>query len=114
RHGVARLGCELGDVLASVAVLRNGLAAAKRVDGRAEAVHLRAGIVVVVLALYLVPAELEEPRDRVAERAVARRGDDDRPGRVCRHHLDLDALSRIGPAAAVALVHLGERCEEER
>ena len=95
-------GGELGDVLAPVAVLGRLLPAPDRLDRGAEALHLRAGVVVVVLARDLVARELELARDRVADRAVARRGDRDRPGRVGRDHLDLDLLRRLGRAAAVA------------
>ena len=56
RDGVALLAGELGDVLAPVAVLRRLLAAPDGVDGGAEEVHLRAGVVVVVLALDVWPA----------------------------------------------------------
>ena len=89
---------ELGDVLAVVAVLGRLLAAPHRLDRRAEAVHLRARVVVVVLALDLVPRELEQARDRVAVGAVPCRRDGDRAGRVRRHHLDLDALLRRRPS----------------
>ncbi len=100
RHGVAVDLRELGDVVAVVAVLGRLLAAAHRVDRRAEAVHLGAGVVVVVLALDRVTGEGEQPRDAVAVGAVACRGDGHRAGRVRRHHLDLNALRRLGGAAA--------------
>ena len=98
RDRIAFLSCKLDDVLALVAVLGHGLAAAKRVDRRAEAVHLRARVVVVVLARDIVAREREEPRDAVAVGAVARRGDDDRAGRVCGDHLDLHALGLSPPS----------------
>src|SRR3954451_15968158 len=50
RHRVALLAPELGDVVASVAVLGRLLAEPGRLDGGAEALHLRTGVVVVVLA----------------------------------------------------------------
>ena len=95
RHGVARLPREVGDVVALVAVLGRLLAAPDRLDGRAEPVHLRPGVVVVVLALDPVPGELEQPRDRVAVGAVPRRRDGDRARRVRGDELDLDALGRL-------------------
>ena len=49
-----------------VAVLGRRLTAADGGDGRPEPVHLAAGVVPVVLALDLVPGELEQARDRVA------------------------------------------------
>ncbi len=95
---------ELGDVLALVAVLGRLLAAPRRLDGRCETLHLRAGVVVVVLALDLVPGEREHASDGVAVRPVPRRRDGDRPGRVRGDHLDLDALRlcrRARPEGAV-------------
>ena len=100
RHGVARKLRQLADVVALVAVLGRLLPAPDRLDRLAELVHLRARVVVVVLALDLVAAELEEAGERVADRAVPRRGDDDRPGRVRRDHLDLHPLAPLGEAAA--------------
>src|SRR5579885_59482 len=113
RDGIAGQLGQLADVLAAVAVLGRLAALAHRLDRRAEAVHLRAGVVVVVLALDVVAGELEQPRDRVAVRAVARRRDDDRPGRVGGDHLHLHPLPRIGEPAAVAGVDLVERLDEE-
>ena len=83
---------QLGDVVALVAVLGRLLPAPPRLDGGAELLHLGAGVVVVVLALDVVPGELEQPRDRVAVGAVPRGGDDDRARRVRRDHLDLHPL----------------------
>ena len=73
RNRVAGERGELGHVRARVAVLRRLLTAPERVDGRPEAVHLRAGVVVVVLALDVVSGEGQQPRDRVAVRAVPAR-----------------------------------------
>ena len=100
RHRVALLGRELGDVVALVAVLRRLLPAPDRLDRLAELRHLRARVVVVVLALDVVAGELEQARDRVADRAVARRGDRDRAGRVRGDHLDLHLLGPLRRAAA--------------
>ena len=100
RHRIAFVLRERGDVVAVVAVLGRLLAAAHGLDRLAEAVHLAAGVVVVVLALDRVPGEREQPRDAVAVGAVARRRDGHRAGRVGRHHLDLHALGRRGGAAA--------------
>ena len=55
---------EVAEVVAVVAVLGRLLPAPHRLDRRAELVHLRAGVVVVVLALDVVARRLEEPRDR--------------------------------------------------
>ena len=101
RDRVALEGGELADVVALVAVLRRLLPAPHRLHRSAEELHLRAGVVVVVLALDLVPAQLEQARDRVADPAVPRRGDGERAGRVGGDHLDLDALLRRGEAGAV-------------
>jgi hypothetical protein len=86
---------ELGDVVAPVAVLGRLLAAPDSLDRGVEALQLRAGVVVVVLARDLVARELELARDRVADRAVPARGDGDRPGRVGRDHLDLQRLRAL-------------------
>ena len=98
RHRVPRLPRELDDVLAAIAVLGRLLAAANRLDGLPEALHLRAGVVVVVLALDPVPGELEQACDRVAVRAVPCRRDGDRAGGVRGDELDLDLLGRVGRA----------------
>ena len=111
RDGVALLAGEHRDVLAPVAVLRRLFSPPDGVDRRAEEVHLRAGVVVVVLALDVVPRELEQPRDGVAVRAVPRGGDGDRPGRVRRDELDLDALRGLGGAGAEAPPLLDDRRE---
>ncbi len=111
--GIAVRLRELDDVVAVIAVLRHGLTAPERIDRGAKSFELRAGVVVVVLARHLVPSEREQACDAVAIRAVAGGGDDDRAGRVRRHHLDLDSLPLRRPAAAVLVVDLGERVEEE-
>ena len=112
-HGVAVDLRELGDVVAVVAVLRRLLAAPHRVDRGAEAVHLGAGVVVVVLALDRVAGEGEQPGHAVAVGAVAGRRDRHRAGRVRGDHLDLDALRRLGGAAA-ELVPGREHAREAR
>src|SRR4029079_3280762 len=81
RDRVALEGGELADVVALVAVLRRVLPASHRLYRRAEELHLRAGVVVVVLALDLAPAQLEQTLDRIADRAVPGRGHGDRAGR---------------------------------
>ena len=112
RHRIVRQPRQLGDVGAVVAVLRRLLATAPGLDRRAEPLHLRAGVVVVVLALDLVAGEGEQARDRVAVGAVARGRDRDRAGRVRGDHLDLDPLLRLGRAAAV--LHAGREHLRER
>ena len=76
--------------------------AGPRLDRGAEALHLGAGVVVVVLALDVVAGELEQAGDAVAVGAVPRGRDGDRAGRVRGDHLDLDALALSRRAAAVA------------
>ncbi len=115
RNGVARKRRELDDVVALVAVLGRLLAAPYSLDGRLEALHLRTGVVVVVLALDVVPGEREEPCDRVTVGAVPRRRDRDRPGRVRRDHLDLDPLalrSRAGSERVSGTDHLANAVRE--
>ena len=101
RHRVVRVLGQVGDVLALVAVLRRLLPTPPGLDRRAEELHLGARVVVVVLALDVVPGELEQSRDRVSVGTVAPGGDRDRPGGVGRDHLDLHLLLRRRRAAAV-------------
>src|SRR5581483_171909 len=78
-HRIGRTD-ELGEVFAAVAVLWRFLPTHDGGDRLAKAVHLRAGVVVVVLARDPVPRELEQARDGVAVRAVAGGRDRDRAG----------------------------------
>ena len=64
--GVAVHRCELDEVLADVALLGRILPAPAGLDRGAEELDLAADVVEVVLALDLVPGELEQARDRVA------------------------------------------------
>jgi hypothetical protein len=114
RDGIAFERGEPRDVVAVVAVLGRLLAPPHRLDGRPETVHLRPGVVVVVLPLDLVPGELEQPRHRVAVRAVTGRRDRDRARRVRGDHLDLDPLRRSGIAGAVALALAQDLLERPR
>ena len=111
---IALVAGEVLDVRAVVAVLGDRLAVPRGLDGEAEALHLTARIVVVVLALDSIAGEVEQPRDAVSVRPVSGVRDEDRPGRVRGDHLDLDVLGQRDPAAAVALAHLRERGDEER
>ncbi len=86
-----------------IAVLGRLLAAPHRVDGGAEAIDLRAGVVAVVLALDRVAGEGEQPRHRVAVGAVAGRRDRDRACRVGGHQLHLHALRGRRGAGAEAI-----------
>ena len=71
--GAVDRGGQLGHVVAVIAVLGRLLAARPGADRLAEAAHLSAGVVHVVLALHAVPGVLEDAAERVAVRAVARR-----------------------------------------
>ena len=114
RHRIAVGRRELLDVRALVSVLGDRLPTPERRDRLAKAVHLRAGVVVVVLARHVVAAERQQACNTVAVRTVSGRGDDDRAGRIRRDHLHLDPLGRVGPAASVPLPDLRQRREEER
>src|SRR5262249_62376370 len=100
RNRVARARRELVDVRAAIAGLGRLFPTPPRLDRGPELLHLRAGVVVVVLPLHPVAGELEQPCDRVAIRAVARRGDGDRARRVRGDHLDLNPLALRGFAGA--------------
>jgi hypothetical protein len=82
-----------------------------RLDRLAEALDLSADVVVVVLALDVMPGELEQASDRVAVRGVPRGADGQRPGRVRGHHLDLDALLDVRRSRPVARPGLEDLCE---
>ena len=114
RHRVALERGETRDVVAVVAVLGRLLPPADRLDRCAEALHLGACVVVVVLALDCVAARTREARDGVAVRAVPRRGDRDRPGRVRRDHLHLHALGVLGRATAEAVPSRSRRAPRRR
>ena len=85
---------ELPDVLPLVAVLGRLFASPNGVDGCVEELHLPSGVVVVVLALDLLARERQEPRDRVAVRAIPGMRHRERAGGVRGHHLDLHPLRR--------------------
>ena len=113
--GIALARRDLLDVVAAVAVLRRLLPTPPRLDRFAEELDLTADVVVVVLALDVVPGELEQPRDGVAVRGVPRRADGERPRRVGGHELYLDALLDVGrarPVVVTRLEDLGERVAE--
>jgi hypothetical protein len=95
-HRISRLLGEPGDVGTVIAVLGRLLAAPHGLDGVPEAVHLGAGVVVVVLPLDGVARKGEQAGDAVAVRPVPRGGDGDRAGRVCGHHLYLHPLRGLG------------------
>src|SRR5690349_2333828 len=108
-NGIPGKRSELADVLAAIAVLRRLLPTPHGLDGGAEAFHLRAGVVVVVLPFDLVARKLEQACDRVAVRAVPGRRDGDGAGRVRGDHLHLDALPRLRAPAAESLARLEDR-----
>ena len=102
RDGVAFERGQIDEVGALIAILGRLLSSADRLHGRPEPVHLRTGVVVVVLALDGMARVRQHPRERVAVRAVRGR-DRDRAGRVRRDHLDLDSLNGVGKAGAIPL-----------
>ena len=103
---------QLGHVVAAVAVLRRLLAPGARPDRLAEALHLAAGVVHVVLALHTVARAREDAGERVAVRRVAGRRDRHRPGRVRAHELEVHVLAtRPGAVPVARLDQRGERVE---
>ena len=99
RHRVAGLEGKSRDVVALIPVLRGVLAAACGIDRVAELVHLRPGIVVVVLAFDSVACEVEQAGHAIAVGAVAGRRHRHRSGWVRGHQLDLDPLGSGGGTA---------------
>lgn len=98
---------EADDVLAVVAVLRQlrllaELLAVARLDRPREVVHLRAGVVDVVLARHFVAREVEHVAQRVADGRAAGMAQVQAAGRVGADELDLHALAG-GCAASVIL-----------
>ena len=87
---------DLGDVGALVAVGGRLLPLPAGLDGLPEELDLAADVVEVVLLLDGVAGKAEQPRDRVAVRAVSGRADRERPGRVRRDELDLHPLAHLG------------------
>ena len=103
RHGVSVRVRELVDVGTVVAVVGGLLAAPARGHRLTEPLDLPTGVVEVVLLLDRVGGEREQSSHAVAVRAVPRRADRERAGRVRRDELDLDPLGRRGrPRTVVA------------
>ena len=87
---------QLDDVLALVIVLSQRDVTSERLliafpDAARQVLHLRAGVVVVVLALDLPSRSVEHASDAVAERGITRRADVNGPGRVRADEFNLDA-----------------------
>src|SRR5690606_32650206 len=95
-----------------VAVLRCLAARHGGVDARAEAIHLRAGVVDVVLAGDLRARRLEQAAHGVAERGPARVPDVERARGVAAHELEIDALARLRIVATVGLARVDDRLRE--
>jgi hypothetical protein len=85
---------EVVDVVALVAVFRDGFAAPDRADRGTELIELAARVVEVVLARHPLPARLEHAAEEVADEGPARVADRQRAGRVGRHELDVDRARR--------------------
>jgi len=94
-----QLGGEGGDVVTVVVVVLEGQPAVDAHDGGAEASHLLADVVDVVLAGDAVPGRLEQRGDRVARRRPATGTEVQRARRVGGHELDVDVLAAVGRTA---------------
>jgi hypothetical protein len=101
------------DVVAVIAVVGNWLAAPDRGDRRAQIRDLAADIVEVILARHTLAASLEHAAEQVADERPARVPDRERPGRVGRHELDVDATLRDRDDRAPR-VRLGEDPIDDR
>ena len=86
RHGRG----QVGDVGPLVSVLGDWLALADGQDRGTEVVDLPARVIEVVLAGDLLPADLEDPAEQVADERPARVTDRQRAGRVGGHELHVD------------------------
>ena len=84
---------EVVDVRAGVAALGGRLALGAGQDAAAEVVHLRAGVVDVVLGLDVGARGLEQPVHGVAEGGPPGVPQVQRPGRVGRDELEVDDLT---------------------
>src|SRR5690606_4243181 len=109
------LAGEVADVVAVVAVFGERHVVALELEpadleGLTQPLHLGARVVDVELAGDVVSGPLQETGDSVAQRGAAAVGDVERPRRVGRDELDLDADSRaaVGPAEGAV------RCEDLR
>ena len=101
RQVVARHLRELFHVVARVAAFGRLEAVQSREDREPKPARLQVVGVDVVLALHVVPGELEETTDRVAEGYAASVTDVQRSGRVDAAELDLQALAAAHVARAV-------------
>ena len=88
------LVAEVGDVLARVAALGHAAAVQPGQHGVGEDVHLRAGVVDVVLGRDVRAGGPEHARDRVAQGGPAGVADVQRPGGVGGDELHVDACGR--------------------
>jgi hypothetical protein len=95
---VLDLRCDVLHVVAGICVRRDldllaeELPVADR-HGFPEALHLRAAVLDVVLAMNIGTGELEDGREHVAERPATRVRERERTGGIRGHELDLDALA---------------------
>ncbi len=112
RVGLDDFTGELVNVLAVVAVVGNRLTDSRRLEGRAEALHLHAAVVDVELAGDLRPGGRQHPADRVANRRPASVAKVQRTGRVGRDELKVDLLAAQGVGAAVRLAGLDDRARQ--
>ncbi len=106
------LGRHVDEILTLVSVLLRRLPAlVTRVEGVAEHVELRAGVVQVVLAVHLGALGREEIRDRVADRDPPPATGVQRPGGVGRDELEVDPAPLEHRRAAVPLSLLNNPTE---
>ena len=86
-------------VFARIQALGNGSArfaqslAVPEIGGLCEHVHLRAGVVDVILALHAEPGLCQEPGQRIPDNRPATVADMHRARRISRHELDIDAFA---------------------
>ena len=101
RPGSQSLAAKIGDVLPRIAALRDRSTLDGGQDGGGEGVHLRSGVIDVVLRRHRRAAGAQHTGDRVAQCGPAGVGQMQGPGGIGRDELHVDGVARQGVIGAV-------------